>query len=69
MVKKAGAWLIQFPIQVPPTKAQQDQLVKMMLTMANAFDEPMKKIGQAGVTAKQVHEEAQKAVAAAMGGG
>jgi len=65
LVKKDGKWLIK-PDQLLPPQAGREQMVKMMKAMAGAVDDPMKKIGQPGTTAKQIHKEFNAAMMSAM---
>lgn len=64
LVKKGGAWLVKPSFETPPEKAQQDAVVQLLTAMADAVDPVKQKIGQPGMTAKQIREEAAKAMAA-----
>jgi len=65
LLRKGGKWLIE-PGELIPPKARRAEMLKMLKLMADAVDEPMKKIGRPGVTAKQVREEFFKAMMKAM---
>jgi len=65
LVRKGGKWLIE-PDKLLPPRARRAQVLRRVKAMADAVGGPLRKIGKAGVTAKQVQREFGHAILLAM---